>query len=193
MIRINLLPVRAARRKENLRKHTLFVIAYLVCVMALIASVHLSLQAASRNAKTRIAGLEKQIAEVDKKIKDVQDYKKMFADLVEKIEIISSLEAKQKGPARLLYNFARLVPEKIWIESMVFEGNKLKLKGLAFDNRTLALFMSGLEASESFEKVRLEVSEKVERSEVVMKSFRLETNVVNPNPPKADQGNGKAG
>ncbi|TLN14564.1 hypothetical protein FDZ71_07810, partial [bacterium] len=173
MIRINLLPVRAEKRKENLRKHFLFIIGYLACLAAVILSVHFSIVTMERNAKDRLEKVKKEIIEYEAKIKEVEGYKAKFADLADKIEIIKSLEAKQQGPAKVLNELALTVPEKIWVEKVSQDNGKFTIKGMAIDNQTIAKFMTDLENNPKFERVRLEVSKREEKGGVVLSAFSL--------------------
>lgn len=183
MIRINLLPVRAEKRKENLRKHVLFIIGYLVCLAAVILSVHFSIITMERNARQRLEKVKKDIVEYDAKIKEVEGYKAKFADLADKIEIIRSLEEKQQGPARLLNELAVTIPEKIWIEKLSQDNGKFNFKGVAIDNQTIAKFMTDLENNPKFERVRLEVSKRDERGGIPLSAFSLEAFIEVPKPP----------
>ncbi len=194
MIRINLLPVRAEKRKENLRKHFLFIIGYLACLAAVILSVHFSIVTMERNAKDRLEKVKKEIIEYEAKIKEVEGYKAKFADLADKIEIIKSLEAKQQGPAKVLNELALTVPEKIWVEKVSQDNGKFTIKGMAIDNQTIAKFMTDLENNPKFERVRLEVSKREEKGGVVLSAFSLEAFLEVPKPPAPPaQENKKAG
>lgn len=194
MIRINLLPVRAEKRKENLRKHVVFIAAYLICLAAVIMSVHLSLMAKEKDAAARLANVKAQIIEYEQKIKEVEGYKTKFADLAEKIEIISALEQKQTGPALILNEIAVTVPDKLWIEKFSQVRDKFSIKGFADENQTIALFMTELEKSRKFSKVRLDVTKRDEKSGISLKSFSLETYLETPKPAQdPNQGKKKAG
>jgi type IV pilus assembly protein PilN len=194
MIRINLLPVRAEKRKENLRKHVVFITAYLVCLAAVIMSVHLSLMAKEKDAAQRLANVKSQIIEYEQKIKEVEGYKTKFADLAEKIEIISDLEKKQTGPAMVLAEISSVVPDKLWIDKFSQVRDKYSIKGFADENQTIALFMTSLENSKKFNKVKLDLTKRDDKSGVTLKSFSLETFLETPKPPAdPNQGKKKAG
>ena len=193
MIRINLLPIRAEKRKENVRKHVLLVAAYLLAVAIVIAGLHMSILSRISDQQERIADQNKQIAELEVKIKEVEGYNKKLKDLTEKVNLIAGLEQKQRGPARVFLELARICPEKLWIEKMSDQNGLISLEGYAIDQQTIALFMTNLETSELFEKVRLKQTQKQEKGGTPLQNFSLETRVVLPKVQNAAAGAGKAG
>ncbi len=180
MIRINLLPVRAEKRKQTLRKHIVVVGAYLACLILVLLSVTIALNGKITSLEGRIAQQKKDIARLDKIIKEVEDYEEKLKDLAQKIEVIQALKLRQRGPARPFHELAQLIPEKLWIEKLSESGGKMVIEGYAIDNQTLATFMTKLEQSPQFQKVRLSVSKQAEKGGVVLKAFTMDVQVVTP-------------
>lgn len=178
MIRINLLPVRAEKKKESLRQQGAIALGVVVLVGAVIAGVHLTLGADIRERQDQITERNAKIAALKVKIGEVKEYKQKKRDLEEKIAVIGGLEAKQTGPAKVLYELAQLTPEKVWIESLKDNGGSLILDGVAIDNQTIAQFMTKLETSSWFKAVRLDVTKQVTRGGATLKAFTIKANVV---------------
>lgn len=178
MIRINLLPVRAEKKRESLRQQGALAAGIVVLVAALIAGVHWTIGADIRERQDQITKRNAEITRLQHVIGEVREFKKKKRDLEEKIAVISGLEAKQTGPAKILYELAQLTPEKIWIESVKDSGGSMSLDGVAIDNQTIAQFMTKLESSSWFKGIRLDVTKQVTRGGALLKAFSIKVNVV---------------
>lgn len=180
MIRINLLPVRAEKKRESLRQQALLAAALVVVLTGGIVAAHLWLSNDVARMERQIAERKSEIAALDAKIGKVRQFKQKKRDLEEKIAVISKLEDQQRGPSEMLYELTQIIPEKLWIESLKDSGGSLALQGVAIDNQTIARFMTQMEASQWFQGVRLEVTKQVARGGANLKSFSLTASVVYP-------------
>lgn len=178
MIRINLLPVRAAKKKESARQQVVLAAGVVALLGAAIAGVHLTLGADIAEHQRLIAERKTEISRLQKVIGEVTEYKKKKRELEEKISVISGLEDRQRGPSQILHELALLTPEKMWLESIKDNAGALAVEGVAIDNQTIAQFMTKVEASPWFEGVRLEVTRQVNRGTAILKSFSIKANVV---------------
>lgn len=180
MIRINLLPLRAEKKKETLRQQGLIALGVVLLVGAAILGVHLTLGADIKDLRQRITDRKAEIARLQAVIGEVKEFRKKKRALEEKIAVIAGLEERQRGPSQVLHELAVLVPEKLWIESLKDTGGSLSLDGVAIDNQTIAQFMTKLETSPWFEGVRLEVTRQVARGGASLKSFSVKAAIVYP-------------
>jgi type IV pilus assembly protein PilN len=178
MIRINLLPVRAEKKKETLRQQALVAIAILLALGAAIATVHLTLGSEIDDLQARVATRRAEITRLRSVIGEVKEFKKKKQELEEKIQIIGSLEAQQRGPVRVLDELARIIPKKVWIERLKDSSGALALEGVAIDNQTIARFMTLMQSSPWFRDVRLQVTRQVSRGGVSLKSFSIRSAIV---------------
>jgi type IV pilus assembly protein PilN len=177
MIRINLLPVRAAKKKDTLRQHAFIAAGVLVLLGAVIGGVHLTLGSQISEFERRIADRKAEIARLQLVIGEVKEFKSKKKALEEKIAVIGGLEQQQHGPAQVLYELAKIVPEKLWVESWKDTGGGLSLEGVAIDNQTIAHFMTRMQTSPWFSGVRLEVTRQVNRGGADLKSFSIRASV----------------
>jgi type IV pilus assembly protein PilN len=156
MIRINLLPFRAARKKENIRRQAtifglsvLFVAVVMAYYFLQLRSELSSLQEEEQRIKVELAGYKKTIERIN-------SLEKKIAEIRKKLDVIKDLEKKKTGPVLLLDQIAVAVPkEKLWLTSLVEKKGKLTLNGTAMDNETVATFMTNLERSELITAVDL--------------------------------------
>ncbi|MEW6488950.1 MAG: PilN domain-containing protein [Thermodesulfobacteriota bacterium] len=177
MIRINLLPVRAEKKRESLRQQVVLGVAVLVLLGIGIGAVHVMLTNDIADLQTRIAQRRAEISRLQGIIGEVREFRKKKRELEEKIEVIAQLEARQRGPVRVLDELARIVPKEIWIEKLKDSGGALSLEGFAIDNQTIARFMTSMEASPWFRGVRLEVTRQVAKGGVNLKAFTIRASV----------------
>lgn len=146
MIRINLLPFRVAKRKEDIRRQVSIFLLSIVFVLALMSYVYFNLTArVSRLEEEKIArtaemqqftDVNKQLTEIKSNLKKVQN----------RLQVINELEDQKTGPVRLLDELARAVPrERLWLDSLQENAGVLTLTGTAKDHETVAQFMTNLE------------------------------------------------
>jgi type IV pilus assembly protein PilN len=177
MIRINLLPVRAEKKRETLRQQIVLAVAVLLLLFVGIGGVHMMLGNDIADLETRITQRRAEISRLQAIIGEVKEFKKKKRELEEKIEVIAQLEARQRGPVRVLDELARIIPKEMWLERLKDSNGALALEGFAIDNQTIARFMTSMEASPWFRGVRLEVTKQVTRAGVDLKSFSLRASV----------------
>ena len=177
MIKINLLPFRAARKKENIKRQ---ISIYLGIVMViLLASVYefIALSSALGNIKDEQKGLNAELKTYESTVKKIDKLNKKIKEIRAKLNIIKDLEKGKTGPVRLLDELADAVPrEKLWLKSYKESSGKLTLSGTAMDNETVALFMTNLEKTKSITSVDLRSAKlrKVKRYSLDVADFVLD-------------------
>lgn len=178
MIRINLLPFRAARTKENIRRQVSVFLLSLVLLVVVLSTVNGHLGNKIEAFDEKLAGLKKEVKTYEKKAEKVEKFKARLEELNKKIEIVNQLKAHRKGPPLLLAAITELVvPGRMQLTSMKMNDNSLKMDGVALDNETIAVFMKRLDRSEKFKKVNLSSSKKKVMQDVEMKQFGVNCEV----------------
>ena len=156
MIRINLLPFRAARRKENIKRQ--ITVYFLSIVLAFVVMGYLFLNLSSTLSALAVQKDEKnrefaRYAVVVRKIKAIE---KKVREIQTKLDVIRELEKNKTGPVFLLDEIAMAVPKnRLWLTSLKERKGTLTLTGTAMDNDTVALFMDNLERSKHITSVDL--------------------------------------
>jgi type IV pilus assembly protein PilN len=156
MIRINLLPFRLARKRENIRQQvSIFVLSMMLVIVGLIwYTLGIDRQIAEK--QNEIERLDVEIAAFKKKADRVAEIKKRLKILEDKLRIIESLQSRRQEQLLLLEDLqTRIVPGKMWLESIDADESSVMLTGIAFDNPTIADFMKQLESSDLFGEVDL--------------------------------------
>lgn len=175
MIRINLLPFRAARRKENIRRQvSVFVLLMIFFVLALTYYTTLMNQKMVR-IKAEISNVKQQIKLYRKKARRVTDINKKLKIMKKKLSIVKNLQTKRREPVILLDKITGIVvPKRMWLTKLKSGSRNVTFQGIAFDNKTVADFMTRLEASSLFSSVDLKnlKMKKLDKT-MQMKSFQV--------------------
>jgi type IV pilus assembly protein PilN len=106
--------------------------------------------------ENEIQRLDAEISVYKKKADQVKDIKKRFKILEDKLKIIESLQFKRDEQLLLIEDLqSRMIPGKMWLESIHADESSVTLTGIAFDNPTIADFMKQLESSDLFQEIDL--------------------------------------
>jgi len=174
MIRINLLPYRAARSKENIRKQvSIFLLSFALLIIVLVVyNSHLN------SKKDGLSGdldnLKKEVAIYEAKAKQVEEIKKKLDMLNKQIEVVNQLKDYREKPPKLLAKVTEMViPGRMQLTRLLSNDDSLNLEGVALDNETVAVFMLRLERSGLFSGVTLASSKQVNKYNVNMKQFNI--------------------
>lgn len=173
MIRINLLPVRAEKKKESIRRQLSIGFLIIILAISIMAYLQVSLSKKVDAVRQELAQVQEEIRKYQKLMEEVRSFKTRKEILEKKIEVIKELERKRGGPLTLLEDLSTLIPPTAWLEGLVEKDGSVEIRGIAADNETIAEFMRRLEASPHYEKVELIVTRKIERGGMGLKSFEI--------------------
>jgi len=159
MIRINLLPFRAARKQENIRRQVSIYFLSVVCLLTLMSYSYLSLSSELTKLKGEEKQLRSEMASYAKVTQEIARIRKRTKEIQDKFDVIKDLEKQRAGPVRLLEEIATSVPiDRLWLSAIVEKGGDLTLEGSAMDNDTVALFMTNLEKKKQIKSVDLKAT-----------------------------------
>ena len=127
MIRINLLPVRAVKKREMGQKQ--LVLFGLVFVIFGIGNYYWYAETAKQEERLRI---------------DVQRTEKENKALEDKLKVLDTLERGRTGPVKMLDAMATSIPKNVWLKRLEEKGGSMSLDGSALTNDDLAEFMKSL-------------------------------------------------
>jgi type IV pilus assembly protein PilN len=117
MIRINLLPVKAAQKKELLRGQLVILCLSIILVLVGCVGVYISLLGNVKFEEEEISRKESEINNLRKAIGEVGRFKKLQQELQGKLDVLEKLKEGQTGPVHLLDELSKSLPEKLWITS----------------------------------------------------------------------------
>lgn len=182
MIRINLLPFRLARKKENIRRQVSIFLLLLIFTTILLywgnAFWNNQIDDLTQLNAQLSAELKSAMADANK----VDKLKKELDDLDQKRKVIEDLKANRKAPVIMLEAMTRLIIEKrMWFTSFSEKGTVITIKGTALDNKTVADFMGQLEKSGLFSTVNLDnLKQETMKNDISLKQFDITCNKALP-------------
>ncbi len=153
MIRINLLPIRQARKRESVKQQLI-----LAAVVLLGAGIGLYLLYNSEanqvaHKKAQIKSTQQQIAQYKKVIGEVEKYKGLEETLNQKLKIIADLIKGKTGPVKVLDHLSQIIPKQVWLTSWKESGGNVSVEGEALGNKYVAQFVTALKESSKPAKV----------------------------------------
>lgn len=183
MIKINLLPVRAAQKKEKLREQLILAVVGLVVVLVGCATAYTTVVAKTMQKQKEIAKQEQEIEQLQKIIGEVGRVKKLQEELQGKLDVLDRLKQNKSGPVHLLDELSKALPEKLWIESFKEAAGKIDLTGTGLNEETVALFLKQLDESPYFKNVELQVIEQTAAQNVKLHRFTIICQIEGPAAP----------
>ena len=175
MIKINLLPFRIARKKENIRKQISIFLLFIILAVAALFWYTTVINKQISSYKEKTTQVNSQIAKYKEKANRVAQIKKDLEILEDKLKIVATLKSQRKKQLQLFDGMTQLIiPTRMWLESFKTNASSVTIKGVAFDNPTIADFMEELENSSLFSAVDLKTAKiKKFKNDVMLKSFEL--------------------
>src|SRR3954468_19788805 len=161
MIRINLLPVRAAKKREFGRQQiVLFVLLLLLAAFGnyfwygRVSNQLSSLDKQIASSRAEIAQLEKTIGEV----KSIKDDKKALED---KLKILDTLKKGRSGPVKVMDELATIIPQKVWLVDYLEKDGGVTMTGMGARYQDLSPLSKKLKASTHFTNITIKGAKQV--------------------------------
>jgi type IV pilus assembly protein PilN len=136
-----------------------------------LAGIEVGSRLQLRPLKAEHAKLEKDIASLESKTKELTKLESERKDLEEKLKTIATLEAKRIGPVQVLADLSDAAPEQVWLLEFKEMGGLATVTGLGLDDQTIANFMRNLSGSRYFDNVDLVETAQSEQDGVQLKRF----------------------
>jgi type IV pilus assembly protein PilN len=196
MIRINLLPVRQARKKQALVQSAIVAGVGLVVVLLVCFSLWTTINASINRLETQNGELKTEIENLSRVIGEVDAYKDKIKEAKKKKEVIERLRANRAGPVRVLDELAGNTPKKVWLTEVMRRSDKVTIKGLSLSEQDIASFMRSLQESEYFDGVKLEQITRDKDAgddDFKVQGFQLTCRVTMPDPNKKEDDEGDKG
>lgn len=174
MIRINLLPFRAARKKENIRRQVFIFVSLFVLIALALVYWNMRLGNKLKDIQAKVEETRVELNRTMKAANRVDQIKKEIATLEKKMAIIEELEKGRMTPVEFAEEMSRLiVADRMWLTRLSENAESVNMGGFALDNKTVAVFMTRLEKSSLFTEVNLNRLLHATQNEVVLKAFDI--------------------
>ncbi len=180
MIEINLLPVREARRKADLRQQVMQLVLVLIVTGGVVGVIHSRINDDISLADARVKQMENDIRQFKPQLDQVAQFRKKKNQLKKKIDVIEGLDRARSGPVHVLSELAGRTPKRLWLTGLDTQGRTILMKGQSLDNELVAHFLRELGDSKYFDQVDLDSTELESEDGLKLVSFKIRAQVVTP-------------
>jgi len=147
MIRINLLPHRAEKRRaKQIQFIVLSAISFAIGVL-IVVLVHVAISAQIDYQERRNAYVKQEIAVLDKQIEEIKKLREQTQSLLARKNVVENLQSTRSDVVHLLDQMLRILPEGVYIKSIKQTGYKIGLVGYAQSNARISTLMRSIEDS----------------------------------------------
>jgi type IV pilus assembly protein PilN len=186
MIRINLLPVREAKKKADIRQQLAMIGMSAGISVVLAVGIHTLVRADLAITKRRVVQLNQQLVEFKPQQEQVDAFKAKKADIQQKLTVIERLERSRSGPVHILDELASRTPDRVWLTLLAANDGQIELKGMSLDNELVALFLTSLNESKYFANVELKETELKLVDSLKLNTFRIMARLESPDAPAGE-------
>lgn len=155
MIRINLLPHRAAKRALRKREFNLILLGTLVGVAALwyVGKLYLDERIASQQRRNDLLVAENK--KLTEQIDEIKKLKDQTAALLARKQVVETLQVNRSASVKLLDQLVRQLPDGVYLKAVKQTGQKINLVGIAQSNARVSTLMRNLESSPYLQSAEL--------------------------------------
>lgn len=173
MTKINLLDWRAKRREQRKQRFiALMAAGGLIGVLVFGIGYLLMSNALGRQAD-RNEFLRQQIAEVDQKIREIEELDKVKNNLLARMAVIEQLQASRAATVHFFDELVSTLPEGVTLTAIKQTGSSVTIDGAAESNGRVSTYMKNLDASPWFDDPRLVVIKTSETDNLRNSNFTL--------------------
>lgn len=147
MIRINLLPHREMRRKQQQEQFFILLAGFAAIGVGVWFVVHTYLSDAIDEQSSRNKYLQGEIVKLDKQIEEIKALKEQIASLLARKKVVETLQSNRSEVVHLLDQMVRQLPDGIYLRSIKQTGNKVTITGLTQSQARVSTLMRNLEGS----------------------------------------------
>ena len=173
MIKINLLPVRATKKRESARQQLLILAVALAVYIGVGFLVYSYEMVKIKTTRDDISRSSQELQRLKSVIGEINNIKKLQEEVKKKLDILNRLRREKTGPAIRMAKLSDATPERVWLTKYSEKGDQVSISGVAFNEDLIASFMRNLQATDQYVNVELVVSEQVEASGMKVKKFDL--------------------
>lgn len=154
-IRINLLPHREIKRAARRRQFGVLLVSVLVLAAGVIGLGQGVISSRLDNQDERNAYLQQEIAKLDIQIKKIRKIKEETQALLERKQVVETLQSNRTEVVHLFDEIIRILPEGLYINSVKQVGDQIELLGYTQSSARVSTLMRNLEDSPWFEQPSL--------------------------------------
>ncbi len=147
MIRVNLLPHRAEKRKARQIQFIAFSVISLVLGIVVVGIVHAAISSQISYQERRNEYLKEETAKLDKQIAEIRKLREQTESLMARKTVVENLQSTRSDVVHLMDQMLRILPDGVYLRSIKQTGNKINLIGYAQSNARVSTLMRAIEDS----------------------------------------------
>ena len=188
MAHVNLLPWRAARRKQREREFYMQLAAAFVAALGMLLLWIFWMGQRIDNQNDRNAYLQTEIKQLDVRIAKIKDLEAVRAHLLARKQIIEQLQADRSQMVHLFDELVKTIPSRARLSGMKQNGQSMTLDGVAQSNASVAEYMRNGEGSPWMGHTDLRKTENTHDATRMPYAFGLDVTLSRPKTDEADAG-----
>jgi len=187
MIRVNLLPIKEARRRKSGRIQLLIFTIVLVIEVAILVFLHMAQQGKLDEVSEKVQQAQREIEQLEKDVEEAKDYEQKAKKLRQKLSVLDEIQRKSVGPVHVLDELLTILsrpenveqrynqrkkdwnvewnPRHVWIDKLTESDGSFEMAGKAVDADDVAEFLHRLETATHFQNVQLDFVRPTQSSE----------------------------
>jgi len=147
MMKINLLPHRAEKRRVQLQQFIVLVALTLIAGVLAVGFVHIAISTQISYQERRNSYLVEQVAVLDRQISEIKKLREQTQYLMARKNVVENLQSTRSDVVHLLDQLLRILPDGVYLKSVKQTGNKISIVGLAQSNARVSTLMRSIEDS----------------------------------------------
>jgi type IV pilus assembly protein PilN len=147
MIRVNLLPHRAEKRKARQLQFIVLSAISLVLGMLIVGVVHVAISTQISYQERRNDYLKKEISLLDKQIQEIRKLREQTQALLSRKTVVENLQSTRSDVVHLLDQMLRILPDGVYLRSLTQSGYRIRLVGYAQSSARVSTLMRSIEDS----------------------------------------------
>lgn len=175
MIKINLLPREARRRKIRVKVPYAAIVALVILICGAMVLYWRSVKGEITRLREEIVATRSEIGQNQQIVRLVEQYTRDKKQLQERLTLIQGISAAQTTPVRLLDGISQALPDDVWLVGVSKVSGKLVVQGYASSHFAVANLMLALgrlkpiisNVELNFSEIQLYENKAVERFEIL--------------------------
>lgn len=147
MIRINLLPHRAEKRRARQIQFIAFSVISILIGAVVVGFVHVTIMTQISYQERRNEYLNKEIAVLDKQIDEIKKLREQTQSLLARKTVVENLQSTRSDVVHLLDQMLRILPDGVYLKSLKQTGMRISMVGYAQSNARVSTLMRAIEDS----------------------------------------------
>ncbi len=155
MVRINLLPHRQERRKEQRETFIALCVAAAALAVVLVMLWNHEVAAALDLQNQRNAYIDAETSKLDANIKAIDEMHKRKEDLLQRMKVIQELQGRRPVIVRIFDEMVRVIPNGLYLISLERHQDNFHVQGIAENTNEVSSLMRNISASPWFKSPQL--------------------------------------